>query len=150
MKYTLILFLLIPVFLKAQDNTIVTNLQLKGGTVKLIVATLQNNVASDTSIQNMFQKWKVDYIDGSIPNDNANVTISFSKTANVVLIYSLLLRQPAGMIDTNNFLNDFRTSIQSKRTTNPVLDAECTNLETKIAGEYTALLQIGLGSLLTK
>lgn len=128
----------------------ITNLQLKGGTVKLIVAVLQNNVSTDTSVQNMFQKWREDYIDGSVPSDNANVTISTTKRSNVVLIYGLLLRLPAGMINTNNFITDFTTSIASKRAGDAVLDAACTDLETRIASEYTTLLSVGSGALQAK
>lgn len=128
----------------------ITNLQLKGGTVKLIVAVLQNNVSTDTSVQNMFHKWREDYIDGTVPNDNANVTISTTKTANVIYVYGLLLRLPAGLINTNNFITDFTTSIASKRASDAVLDAGCTDLETKIAAEYTSLLSIGLGALQSK
>lgn len=128
----------------------ITNLQLKGGTVKLIVAVLQTNVSTDTSIQNMFQKWREDYIDGTVPNDNANVTISTTKTVNVIYVYGLLLRLPSGMINTNNFLTDFTTSIASKRASDSVLDAGCTDLENKIAAEYSSLLAVGLGALQSK
>lgn len=144
MKKLIYLLFLVPVFSKAQN---ITNLQLKGGTVKLIVAVLQTNVSTDTSIQNLFQKWREDYIDGNVPNDNANVTISTTKRSNVVLIYGLLLRLPAGMINTNNFLTDFTTSIASKRAGDATLDAACTALETAIAAEYTSLLGLGLGAL---
>jgi hypothetical protein len=146
MKYILTLLMLISI---AYGQNI-TNLQLKGGTVKLIVAALRTNVTSDTSVRNMFQKWREDYIDGTVPNDNANVTISTTKTANVVLIYELLLRLPAGLISTNNFITDFTTSIAPKRATDAALDAACTALETRFANEYNTLLSVGLGDLQAK
>lgn len=147
MKKIIFLLFIIPLFVKAQDNNIITNLQLKGGTVKLVIAVIKNNISGDTSILNMYHKFREDYIDGTVPNDNANVTISTTKTANVITIYGLLMRLPAGMITTADFINDFRTSIVSKRATNPILDAGCTSLETALAAEYNGLLSIGLGDL---
>lgn len=150
MKKIIFLFLIIPILAKSQDNNLVTNLQLKGGTVKLVIAVIKTNISNDTSILNMYHKWREDYIDGTVPNDNANVTISTTKTANVIAIYGLLMRLPAGMITTADFISDFRTSIVSKRAANPVLDAGCTSLEAAIAEEYSGLLSIGLGDLQSK
>jgi hypothetical protein len=150
MKHILTLFFLIPFAIKAQDNTLITNLQLKGGTVKLIVAVLKKNNSADTSVLNMYHKWREDYIDGSVPNDNANVTVSTTKTVNVILIYGLLLNLPGGYRETTDYIAEFKTSVQSKRATNPILDAGLTDLETMMAAEINALLSIGGGDLQSK
>jgi len=149
MKYILTLSLIIvSVLCKSQD--LITNLQLKGGTIKLIVGVLQVNVSHDTSIQNMYHKWREDYIDGTVPNDNANVTISTTKTANVITVYELLLRLPGGYRETVDYINDFKTSTQSKRAGNSILDAGMTNAENRMAAEINSLLSIGAGSLQSK
>lgn len=149
MKKIILLLFLIPVFVKGQDNSLITNLQLKGGTVKILSAIIYGN--PDTSLGNTFHKWREDYIDGSTPNDNANVTISTTKTENVVTMYELLLNLPGGYLATTNYLNDFKTSIQSKRNGNPVLDAACTKLETRMDTSLTQnYSEKGLGYLQSK
>lgn len=148
MKKIIFLLLFIPLLSKSQDNTIITNLQLKGGTVKIISSLVYAN--TDTSIGNMFHKWREDYIDGSAPNDNANVTISTTKTANVIYVYDLLLNLPGGYLETESYLNDFKTSIQSKRAGNAILDAGCTALEANMSARIAALKTGGLGYLQLK
>lgn len=151
MKYIIILLLLVPFTSRSQDNNIITNLQLKGGTIKLIVAVLEDNgMHNDTSLLNLYHKWYVDYTDGTVPTDNANVTISTTKTVNIISIYRLLLRLPAGYVNGTNFLTDFTTSLQSKRNTNSILDTGMTSLESTMSTEYTGLLSKGGGSLQSK
>lgn len=148
MKRIILILLFMPILAKAQETTNVTNLQLKGGTVKVISGLIATN--ADTSIGNMFHKWREDYIDGSVPNDNANVTISTTKTANVIYIYDLLLNLPGGYLDTDSYLTDFRTSILSKRATNSILDAGCTALEANMSARIASIKSGGLGYLQLK
>lgn len=146
MKKIILILFLVPLLSSAQEN--VTNLQLKGRTVKIICALIYGN--ADTSLGNTFQKWREDYIDGSVPNDNANVTISTTKTTSIISIYSLLLILPAGYTEAEGLLTDFKTSIVSQRATNPTLDAGCTALETQMSNGLTALKATGLNYLLLK
>lgn len=138
MKKIILLLLLIPLLSKSQDTTLVTNLQLKGGTIKMAVPFLASS--TDTAILNTYQKWRVDYTDGSVPNDNANVTISITKTTTVAFIYGVLLQLPAGLLsDGDNFITDFTTSILSKRNTNTYLDRLCDELEAKYIADRLAI-----------
>ncbi len=130
------------------DSTQVENLQLKGGTIKLISSFILES--QDTSVTNPFFKWRLDYIDGNPPNDNANVTISTIKTTTLALIYGRLLNLPAGFIETENFLNDFTTSIQSKRVTNSYLDRLCDELEAYQVAAYNSLKDRGNTNLLAQ
>jgi hypothetical protein len=141
MKYFLTLLLLIPLGIKAQDSTLITNLQLKGGTIKIVSALMFGT--PDTSVTNTFNKWRNDYIDGSPPNDNANVTISISKTTTVSYIYGLLLQIPAGVTEVEDVLGDFKTSIAPKRATNTYLDRLCDDQENKFTTDLSTLKNVG-------
>lgn len=134
MKKIIFLLLLTPLLGKSQDTTLVTNLQLKGGTIKMAVPFLASS--TDTAILNTYQKWRVDYTDGSVPNDNANVTISITKTTTVAFIYGVLLQLPSGFLKAgDDFVADFNTSIISKRNTNSYLDRLCDELEEKYSAD---------------
>jgi hypothetical protein len=141
MKHFLTLLLLIPLGIKAQDSTLITNLQLRGGTIKIVSALMFGT--PDTSVTNTFNKWRNDYIDGSPPNDNANVTISISKTTTVSYIYGLLLQIPAGVTEVEDILGDFKTSIAPKRATNTYLDRLCDDQENKFITYLSTLKNIG-------
>lgn len=130
MKKIILFLFLIPLLSKSQDTTFVTNLQLKGGTVKLVTALMYPST-SDTTVTNTFNKWRNDYIDGTPPNDNANVTISITRATTVAYIYSLLLQLPSGYAEVEDFIGEFKTSIISKRSTNTYLDRLCTDQETR-------------------
>lgn len=139
MKKIILLLLLIPLLSKSQDTTLVTNLQLKGGTIKMAVPFLASS--TDTAILNTYQKWNEDYTDGSVPNDNANVTISITKTTTVAFIYGVLLQLPAGFLSSgDNFITDFTTSILSKRNTNTYLDRLCDELEAKYIADRLGII----------
>lgn len=142
MKYIIALLLIIPLRSKSQDTTLITNLQLKGGTIKIITSLMYGS--PDTAISNTFQKWRADYIDGSPPNDNANVTISTTKTTTVAYIYSLLLQMTAGFTEVEDVIGDFKTSINSKRNTNTYLDRLCNTLENGFTADLATIKSKGL------
>jgi hypothetical protein len=127
------------------DSTQIENLQLKGGTIKLISALVLS--VNDTAITNAFFKWREDYIDGNPPNDNANVTITIASTVSVAFFYKLLLNLPAGYTEEEDFLGDFKTSIAPKRVTNTYLDRLCDELEAEKTEGFLALKANGLKNL---
>lgn len=131
----------------SQDSTFISSLQLKGGTIKVIAAMVTDS--KDTAIFNSFSKWSADYKDGSPPNDNANVTISFCKTTVVAFFYSLLLQLPGGYITTSDYITDFKTSINSKRQQNSFLDRLCTELESGYITRFNNLKTTGNNLLLS-
>jgi hypothetical protein len=148
MKYLLIIIFLILIYCYSQDSTLITNLQLKGGTIKIVSALMFGT--PDTTITNTFNKWRDDYIDGSPPNDNANVTISITKTTTVAFIYGLLLQIPAGFTEVEDILGDFKTSIASKRAINDYLDRLCDELEGRFTNDLSSLKDTGLRLLSSK
>lgn len=140
MKKLLFLFLIIPMFAVAQDSTVVENLQLKAGTIKLLVGMALKS--QDTSMLKTFLAWNVEFKANS-PSDNTNVTIASALTTDVVRMYQSLLQLPAGLTEVQDFLGDFKTSIQPKRNTNSYLDDLCTGLETVYAGVINKMLISG-------
>lgn len=128
-----------------EDSTQIENLQLKGGTIKIIASQVLG--LSDTTITNTFMKWRADYIDGTPPNDNANVTISRSATTAVAFFYSVLLDLPAGLTEVEDFIGDFKTSIQSKRAANSYLDRLCDELELAKTNKMADIKSQGLKNL---
>lgn len=138
MKKIILILLLFPFLSQSQDSTLITNLQLKGGTIRVIVPYLFST--KDTSVFNTYQKWRVDYSDGSVPSDNANVTISITKTTTVAFMYEYLLQLPGGYITQGeNYITDFTTSILSKRNTNSYLDRLCDALELRYGTDFLGI-----------
>ena len=148
MKYILIILFLVPILSYSQDTTLITNLQVKGGTAKVISALIYG--ASDTAISSAYFKMREDYIDGSPPNDNANVTISILKTTTVAYIYGILKGMPAGLMVVNDVLAAFTSDISSKRATNSMLDRLCDEIDAIYVSQNTELLTNGNKFLLNK
>jgi hypothetical protein len=139
MKYIILFILLIPLVGLSQDSTI-TNLQLRARTIKVLAAFA--NQSGDTSMVKAFLAWNVEFKTNN-PADNANVTIATAKTVDVAKMYGYLLALPAGYHVVEDFVGDFKTSIQSKRNTNPLLDGLCTTLESQMTAAFTALKTAG-------
>ncbi len=146
MKKLFLFILLSPLIGSAQDSTVVTNLQLRARTIKLLAATSLRS--EDTTLVKTFLAWNVEFKTNN-PNDNANVTIASARTIDVARMYEVLLTLPAGITEVEDFLGDFKTSIQSKRATNNYLDRICLGLEfnystmlTRMKSEGQALLRL--------
>lgn len=135
MKQLLLFILLSPLIGMSQDN-IVTNLQLRARTIKLLAASALKS--EDTSLVKTFFAWNVQFKTNN-PNDNANVTIDSALTTDVARMYELLLLLPAALTEVEDFLGDFKTSIQSKRNTNAYLDLLCDGLESYYTGQLNRL-----------
>lgn len=125
----------------AQADTIVTNLQLKGGTIKVISALVIKTGNADAL--KAFFKWRQQYADGNPPNDNANVTIDTAKTVSVAFAYRLLLSMEGGYTEVVNYIIDFKTSITAKRGTNAMLDALCGAIELEYTNGFNAIMESG-------
>lgn len=147
MKKILILFILL-IGLKSYSQNTVVNLNLKGSTVKLLVKYIYGN--QDTSISNAFYKLREDYIDGTTPNDNANVQISSIQISTIVKLYDLVLNIPAWVIKENDVVQDFKTSITAARAGNATLNTLCDQLEAAYVTRYAELLAEGLKILTSK
>lgn len=145
-KIFFILLIVVPAICFSQDSTVITNLQLKAGTIRVIAG--QTMVSGDTSITRVFFKWGAQF-KPIPPNDNANVTIDLCPTIIVAWIYERLLSLPGGYLDTYDYKTDFRTSILSKRNTNSFLDRLCDNLEARFGGEITGIMS-GSTTVLTQ
>jgi hypothetical protein len=138
MKKILFLFLILPIDLLAQDSTVITNLQLRAGTIKILSKQALNS--NDTSITKIFFRWRTEFINNTPPNDNANVTISDCPTVIVAWMYSELLNLRSGIMQAKDHLGDFKTSITSKRNGNTFLDRLCDNLEIGFDNENNSML----------
>lgn len=141
--FILILVGFIPIFGKAQGaDTIVINLNLRYSTIK----TLANQVKiSDVGKYfKVFTKWSATIKGGTEPADNANVQVDTIHTLLVVSLYEFLNANPSLKVA----LNDFKTSITSKRNTNSYLDSLCTATETRYSNMEADLKTYGRKLLL--
>ncbi len=146
MKKLIILFLIFISFsAKSQDSLWITSLQLKAGTIKLLASRAL--VSGDTSILKVFYKWRTQFINSPPANDNSNVTVDSAKTVVVFWMYQNLLNLPAGLSEVSNFINDFTTSIQSKRNANNYLDALCDAIELEYVNQLADYKAQGLAFL---
>lgn len=127
MKAILFLIFFIPFTVKSQDSLWITSLQLKAGTIKLLASRAL--VSGDTSILKVFYKWRSQFINSPPANDNSNVTIDSAQTVVVYWMYQNLLNLPGGLVKVTDYINDFTTSIQSKRNANNYLDSLCDAIE---------------------
>lgn len=125
----------------SQDSLYITNLQLKGGTIKLISA-LAIKTGNDGSLKAFF-KWREQYSDGNPPNDNANVTIDTATTLTVAFAYRLLLSIEGGYTEVESYIGDFKTSITSKRNESTFLDRLCDAIELEYTIGFNALKELG-------
>lgn len=135
----LIFILVILIFcgpLFAQD-TLVTNLNLKGLTVKNIAGILYGK--QDYKFSRAFSKFSSDYMDGSQPNDNANVNIDSIHTVVLIECYRELRFNAL----TSAEFDAFATDILSKRATNNLLDAECDLVDANYTAEKAARTSSG-------
>jgi hypothetical protein len=121
--FTIILLYGIKSYSQGAD-TIVTNLNLRAGTIKIIAASFP--VQQSTMV--IYKKWG-DAFKVNNPNDNANVNIDTIRTTTLALVYQALLGLPAGLTEVEDYINDFKTSITSKRSSNAYLDQLCDALE---------------------
>lgn len=139
-KKLIILFALsVPFVSKSQDSTIVTNLSMKAGTIRLIVGTITINESSARP----FIKWSDTFIYNPPANDNANVLIDTIETTFIAQCYQALLSMSAGNTEVDDFIGDFKTSIQSKRNQNTYLDSLCDALELSFINSFEAIKQRG-------
>lgn len=139
MKKIILFFLLIPSLSKAQDST-VSNLQLRSRTIKLLASFALET--KDTSMLKTFVAWNVEYKSGN-PADNANVTIATARTVDVASMYEYLLNLPSGLNEVEDFCGDFKTSIQSLRNTNELLDELCLSIEAAFDSRLNTLKNLG-------
>lgn len=141
------LFIIISINCFAQgEDTIVTSLQLKAGTIKLIAGASQ--FLNEDNIH-AFLKWN-SYFRANSPADNANVTIDTAYTVQVAKAYDVLLNLPAGLTEASGYILDFKTSVQSKRTTNSYLDQLMDAIELSFTTNSNVLLTAGQQKLLKK
>lgn len=124
-KILLALFILISGTATAQDS-VIANLQLRARTIKLIAILAKQS--DDTTMVKTFLSWNVQF-KATNPNDNANVTIASALAVDVGKMYSFLLSLPVGLNEVEDFVGDFKTSIQPFRVANAFLDAICDELE---------------------
>ena len=140
MKNTILFLSIIILSLgaKAQDSLWVTSLNLKAGTIKLIVS----NIRIDETTARTYLKWSPSF--ASNPNNNSNVSVDSIRVTLLASIYQNLMDLPGGLIKQGaDYVNDFTTSIQSKRNGNTFLDRLCTNIESFYSLRYTNNLTIG-------
>jgi hypothetical protein len=135
----IIFFLLIITHINGncQDSLWITNFNLKAGTIRLTLSTLRIDQVTAVTLF----KWNAGL--ASNPGDNANVQIDSIPTTTVASIYSLLMDYPSGLVKHADFINDFRTSIQSKRNANSYLNFLCTIVETFYTNKYTDMRSTG-------
>ena len=148
MKKTLLsLIIFISIGASGQGaDTIVTSLQLKAGTIKLIAGASQ--FLNEDNIH-AFLKWN-SYFRANSPADNANVTIDTAYTVQVAKAYDVLLNLQAGLTEASGYILDFKTSVQSKRTTNSYLDQLMDAIELSFTTNANVLLTVGQQKLLKK
>jgi hypothetical protein len=103
-------------------NSLVTNLQLKAGTIRTI-APVARGLNERYSI-NAFIKW-YNQIKAVNPSDNANVTVDSIPTLMVARIYEISLFD----VKYDDVRSDISSALTSKRATNTLLDALCTAAE---------------------
>lgn len=120
MKKLFLAMLLISGVANAQDSTIVLNVQLKAGTIRELAEMAKSQ--TDDSHFNVFLKWRTSF-KATNHSDNANVTTDTIPTVLVAEMYRFLY----GIKGTE--LDDFATSITSKRNTNAYLDRLCDTIE---------------------
>lgn len=123
----------------------VTNLQMRAKTIQVLAKFMKDSTTN--SHFNVFIAWVDEFRDGNAPNENANVTTASLPETAVAAMYDYLLRQPQGLSESED-LDDFQTSIQSHRNTNPTLDELCTALETSYSSGYTFIKDEGRTLLL--
>lgn len=127
MKYLIILILLIPlsanVYAQSGDS-LVTNLQLKAGTIRTI-APVVKHLDTRYSLKT-FVKW-YNQIKASNPSDNANVTVDSISSVTIATIYEITLFD----VKYEDVVSDISGALTSKRATNTLLDALCTAAEAR-------------------
>lgn len=127
MKYLIILILLIPlsenIYAQSGDS-LVTNLQLKAGTIRTI-APVAKNIDARYSMK-AFVKW-YNQIKSSNPSDNANVTVDSIPSVMIAAIYDIVLFD----VKYEDVLSDISGALTSKRATNSLLDVLCTASEAR-------------------
>lgn len=130
----------------SQDSTVVEDLQLRARTIKLLAASALKS--DDSTFVKTFLAWNTQFKTNN-PNDNANVTIATARTIDIARMYEMLLQLPAGLNEVEDFVGDFRTSIQSKRNSNSYLDRLLDGIEanyvtilTRMKSESEALLKL--------
>lgn len=127
MKYLIIIILLIPLSanVSAQSgDSLVTNLQLKAGTIRTI-APVVKHLDTRYSLKT-FVKW-YNQIKASNPSDNANVTVDSISSVTIATIYEITLFD----VKYEDVVSDISGALTSKRATNTLLDALCTAAEAR-------------------
>lgn len=107
-------------------DSLVTNLQLKAGTIRTIAPVAQK-MNIDYSLK-AFTKWYAN-LKASNPSNNANVTIDSIPTLMIATLYEIVLFD----VKYANVLQDIETAVNSKRNSNELLDALCTEAESRLA-----------------
>lgn len=145
-KYLFILsvFISINFVSKAQADTIVTNLNVKASVLNTVATFLKGN--DDVRALNALLKFSVEYRDGTIPNDNANVNIDTVYTDVLIIMYGFLREN----VHMQTAFSDFASDITSKRNTNSRLDAGCDLIDTGFSARATAIAVAGKKYLVGK
>lgn len=105
-------------------DSLVTNLQLKAGTIRTI-APVVKHLDTRYSLKT-FVKW-YNQIKASNPSDNANVTVDSISSVTIATIYEITLFD----VKYEDVVSDISGALTSKRATNTLLDALCTAAEAR-------------------
>lgn len=109
-------------------DTLVTNLNLRSGTIQYIIG-----LGITENILPAYIKWNSTFR-GTNPADNANVNIDTVYTTVIADAYRRLIALPQGYTEANSYITDMKASLASKRATNLFLD----QLMDAIEAEYTS------------